>query len=148
MSERGDYRTRQREAVLRHFASQPDRPMTADEVHQDLSRSGLHIGRTTVYRCISMLYEKGSLIAFKDQKSSAPVKYQHRPQDQRRMSMRCSGCGMVAALSCDAVNEFEKHLNLDHGFALNEEECLLPGLCRDCRGTRESSLTPEAKGNQ
>jgi len=147
VSERGDYRTRQREAVLQHFASQPERPMTADDVHQELSRSGMRIGRTTVYRCIAMLHEKGRLIAFKDQQSAAPVRYQHRPQDERRMSMRCSGCGMIAALACDAVSEFEKHLRSDHGFTLNEEECLLPGLCKDCRGTQETCQTLKTKGN-
>lgn len=147
MSERGDYKTRQREAVLKLYASLPGRPLTAGEAYQELTRLGMHIGRTTVYRCIAMLHEKGHLIAFKDQQSPSPVRYQHRGLNERRISVRCTGCGMIAALACDAVSEFEQHLSLDHGFTLNQEECLLPGLCSDCRKAMKPT-NPEPKGNR
>ena len=145
MNERKDYRTRQRENVLACFSSQPARNMTAAEVYQELTKAGLKTGRTTVYRSIALLYEKGVLISFKDQHQAAPLRFQLREKGGRHIIVRCSGCGMIASLACEAVEAFEKHLSLDHGFTLKEEECLLPGLCIQCQnagGAKETKGKP------
>ena len=147
MSERGDYRTRQREAVLGIFLSRPGQAMTAGEVRQALYGQGLRIGRTTVYRCIRLLYERGRLVCIKGGLSAQPASYLHRPRDEHRISVRCSGCGMIAPLSCDAVLEFEEHLHLDHGFTLNEQDCLLPGLCSACQAAETPRALRSMKGN-
>ena len=56
MSARGSYQTRQQEAVARLFENRPDSCLTAEEAYQELekelSREGLAIGKTTVYRAI------------------------------------------------------------------------------------------------
>ena len=143
MNNRKDYRTRQRENVLACFLTQPGRHMTATEVYRELTESGLKTGRTTVYRCIALLHDKGVLISFKDQHQAAPMRFQLREKGERRIIVRCSGCGMIASLACEAVEVFEKHLSLDHGFTLKEEECLLPGLCSQCQNTGK---TPDTKG--
>jgi Fur family ferric uptake transcriptional regulator len=144
LNRRKDYKTRQRENVLSCFLSQPGRHMTAAEVCQELAKTGMRAGRTTVYRSIALLYEKGVLISFNEQHQAAPLRYQLREKGQRHIIVRCSGCGMIASLACEAVEAFEKHLSLDHGFALREEECLLPGLCSQCQ---DSGGAPETKGN-
>ena len=135
MAERKDYRTRQRDAVLGCFASHPREGLTAQEVYLRLSGSGTPIGRTTVYRTVALLCAQGALIALKDPRGrvSSPVRYQHWGDGHRHISVRCTGCGLIAALECSAVNAFEQHLLTDHGFLLTEAECLLPGLCSDCR---------------
>lgn len=125
------YKTRQREAILACFASQPNASLTAAEVHQALLAQGQDIGRTTVYRTVSLLLKAGQLVAV--QEGPAPLRYQHRGQKQQHISVRCQNCGSIADLTCDAVNHFETHLKEDHGFILQEEKCLLPGLCRDCQ---------------
>ena len=132
MTERKEYNTKQRNAVLSCFEKQPQRSMTAQEVYRQIRQDGVAIGRTTVFRTIASLCEKGRLITLTDLHSTSPTRYQHRGQ-QKHINVRCSGCGLIAALDCSAVNEFEQHLVLDHGFRLQEEECLLPGLCRDCQ---------------
>lgn len=142
MSKRKDYRTRQRDIVLNCFIDQPRRSMTAQEVIEHLERIGQPVGRTTVYRTIALLNEKGRLVAVKDTHGTGPARYQHREQT-RHISVRCSGCGLIAALTCGAVEAFERHLFLDHGFSLQEEECLLPGLCETCKSNRQN----DPKGN-
>ena len=107
MSERKDYRTRQRENVLARFLAEPGRHMTAAEVHQELTKAGKKAGRTTVYRSIALLHEKGVLISFKDQHQAAPLRYQLRGKGERHIIVRCSGCGMMATLACEAVEAFE-----------------------------------------
>lgn len=141
MPNRRDYRTRQRDTVLSCFTSQPRRSMTAQDVIDFLEQAGQPVGRTTVYRTIALLSEKGQLVAIKDAHGAGPARYQHRGQT-RHISVRCSGCGLIAALTCSAVEEFERHLSLDHGFSLQEEECLLPGLCSACKSQTDN----QAKG--
>lgn len=131
MTQTKDYQTRQREAILRCFESQPRRGMTAAEVAQHLQEKGQAVGRTTIYRTIARLLEQGLLISL-NEGSASPLRYQHRGQT-RHISVRCSGCGLIAALTCSAVSDFERHLARDHGFRLQEEECLLPGLCAACQ---------------
>lgn len=145
MSERKPYRTRQRNAVLACFENQPQKLMTAQEVYGQLKAQGLAIGRTTVYRAVAKLCEEGALMAPADlhTPASSPTRYQHRGEKQKHISVRCSQCGLVAALHCEAVNEFEKHLFIDHGFLLQEAECLLPGLCGDCRAQETRPMKKE-----
>lgn len=144
MSERKPYSTRQRNAVLACFESQPQRVMTAQEVYEQLKEQGFGVGRTTVYRTVAKLCEEGALMAPADlhAPAKAPTRYQHRGDSRQHISVRCSMCGLVAALHCDAVNEFERHLFQDHGFLLQEAECLLPGLCGSCR---KQSTSPQPK---
>ena len=133
MSERKDYKTRQRDAVRDCFALQPARSMTADEVYQQLKRRSVPVGRTTVYRAIARLHEQGMLISLTDQHTSPPLRYQFRDITSRHISVRCSACGVIAALDCEVVNAFERHLSREHGFTLSQSDCVLPGLCSACR---------------
>lgn len=139
MNQRKDYKTRQKDAVLHCFETQPRRAMSAQEVFEQLNEQDPPIGRTTVYRAVSRLAEQGLLVSLSE--GQGPTKYQHRGSKARNISVRCSGCGLIAELTCAAVDEFEQHLFLDHGFRLQEDECLLPGTCGNCRDN-----TPDMKG--
>lgn len=134
-TERKDYSTRQRHAVLACFAEQPQEGLTAQQVYQLLKQQGVRIGRTTVYRAIAFLCESGALIQLSDLHTvtDAPKRYQHKGPDTGHISVRCSQCGLIAPLKCEAVSAFEQHVSQDHGFTLLEEECMLPGLCADCQ---------------
>jgi len=142
MAQRREYRTRQREAVMACFLAEPGRGLTADEVRAELAKVGQAVGRTTVYRTLARLQEQGWLAAFKDASPASPVRYQHRGLSSRHISVRCSGCGMIAALDCEAVTAFEEHLSLEHGFILKEDECLLPGFCNGCRPGQTNTFKP------
>ena len=107
--------------------------MTAQEVRSELNQKGEAIGRTTIYRTIAKLLEEGLLFRVNELSPAATARYQHRGQYPRNISIRCSSCGLIAALTCEAVNSFERHLSQDHGFTLLGEECILPGLCSGCR---------------
>ncbi|NLE69914.1 MAG: hypothetical protein GX611_06965 [Clostridiales bacterium] len=132
---RKEYVTRQRNAVLDCFVKRPQEGLTAQEVFQLLRDQGVSIGRTTVYRAIAHLCESGALIQLSDLHTvtDAPKRYQHKGADTGHISVRCSQCGLIAPLKCEAVSAFEQHVSQDHGFTLLEEECMLPGLCAGCQ---------------
>ncbi|NLW20459.1 MAG: transcriptional repressor [Clostridiales bacterium] len=142
MKPRKTYRTRQRDIVLSCFANQPRRGMTAQEAYEQLLKQGQDIGRATVYRSIALLVAQGQLVALQEAHGAGPARYQHRG-NSRHISVRCSGCGLIAALTCGAVDAFERHLYQDHGFRLQEDECLLPGLCSQCQN--QETTTPSRK---
>ena len=144
MKQRKDYTTRQRDAVLDCFASQPQRGMTAQTVYELLRSEGVTIGRTTVFRTIARLCKSGRLIVLSDLRSASgsPRAYQHAAQSSH-ISIRCSGCGQMAALTCESMKQFEQHLFADHGFLLQQEECILNGLCGKCLDRRENSQDKE-----
>ena len=146
-SERKGYATRQREAVLACFEARPREGLTAQEVYQHLYHQGVQIGRTTVYRAIAHLVGSGALMALSDLGSDmdAPRRYQHKGQDAGHISVRCTGCGLITPLKCDAVSAFEQHVQQDHGFRLKEEECILPGLCAHCH---DNSPMPQESGKE
>ena len=145
--ERREYVTRQRNAVLACFEARPQEGLTAQEVYQLLKQQGVAIGRTTVYRAIAHLCESGALIQLSDLHTvtDAPKRYQHKGPDSGHISVRCTGCGLIAPLKCEAVSAFEQHVSQNHGFTLLEEECMLPGLCADCN---EKTHEPHGSGKE
>ncbi|HCU56197.1 MAG TPA: transcriptional repressor, partial [Clostridiales bacterium] len=46
----------------------------------------------------------------------------------------CVRCGKTEHVSASAAARFEQALALEDGFSLNKGECLLFGVCKDCRG--------------
>ena len=137
MSARGSYQTRQQEAVARLFENQPDSCLTAEEAYQELekelSREGLAIGKTTVYRAISRLCQTGRLRRYAPHESGEAARYQHSPCTQSHLHIRCVDCGALAHLHCDEVEAFARHLGQHHGFTLDESQTVLYGLCEACR---------------
>ncbi len=133
MERRKTYNTKQRNAVLAFFKSLPQQSMTAQEAREQLATRGQAIGRTTIYRVIARLLEEGLLFKVNENSPETTARYQYRGLFPRNISVRCNHCGLIAALTCEAVDAFEEHLYHDHGFRLLENECILPGLCSACR---------------
>lgn len=142
MDRKKGYNTRQRKEVLAVFSSSPTASFSAPEVMGELQKQGSAVGRTTIYRVVLRLVEEGRLFALPQTKASEPVRYQYRAQATKTISIRCSGCGSLQPLDCAFTKDFETHLQTEHGFALTEGDCLLPGLCRACQSTPVKKGTP------
>lgn len=136
------YKTRQRQEVLAVFSSSPMDSISAAEVRSTLLSKGVPVGRTTVYRAIERLVQEGRLFALPKARASDPARYQYRASPAKSISIRCSACGLLQPLNCAFTREFETHLQQEHGFALNEGDCLLPGLCDNCQHSPKKKGTP------
>lgn len=133
MPQRGTYQTRQQEAVCALFASRPEDCLTAEEAYQALFKAGSDVSKTTVYRAISRLCQTGRLRRYAPHESGEAARYQHSPCTQSHLHIRCVDCGALAHLHCDEVEAFARHLGQHHGFALDESQTVLYGLCEACR---------------
>ena len=59
MTESKGYKTRQRSLILSYLDSNRDRHITAEEIITHFRSKGTKIGKSTVYRYLNLLLEKG-----------------------------------------------------------------------------------------
>lgn len=130
---RGNYQTRQQEAVEELFRKHSGECLTAEDVYSALSANGLEVGKTTVYRAITRLCQLGLLRRYASHERGEAAHYQFNGCTESHMHIRCIRCGALAHLHCDEVDAFAAHLGEHHGFTLDEAQTILYGLCADCQ---------------
>jgi len=133
MSQRGNYQTRQQEAIEALFAKRPEDCLSAEETYQELSHAGFDIGKTTVYRVIARLCQTGRLRKYAAHTSGGSARFQYNPCQHSHLHIRCVHCGALAHLHCEEVEAFSHHLSSHHGFTLDEGQTILYGCCQQCR---------------
>lgn len=133
MPQRGNYQTRQQEAVEALFAARAGDCLTAEEAYLALLSGGMEVGKTTVYRAITRLCQEGRLRRYAPHESGEAARFQHNPCTESHLHIRCVNCGALEHLHCDEVEAFALHLNRHHGFTLDEGQTILYGCCETCR---------------
>lgn len=142
MAQRGQYSTRQRELVISLLRENPSDFMTVDAACSAIAKTGQRIGRTTVYRTLESLAAEGTVAKVADVRGRAaqyrllaPEDGQGTPQGQ----LRCTRCGKIIPLDCHMLGDFTRHVEQEHGFAIDRQRTVFCGLCADCRrgGPRE-----------
>jgi Fur family ferric uptake transcriptional regulator len=140
------YKTPARQAVLSLFCAHPHRHFTAEQVCTLLCKvneAGTALmGKSTVYRQLSQLCERGQLRRFEDIDSSggAVHVYQYVAPEQNcaaHFHLKCQRCGRISHLDCTLTDELAAHLHTHHGFAVCLEDSILYGLCADCHVKKE-----------
>lgn len=132
MSQRGAYRTKRKDAVETIFAMHPEECISVDDCVRYAEESGLHIGKTTVYRSIARLFESGRIRRFTPASHADAAYYQYNSCTQEHLHMVCRICGKLEHLHCADVENFRSHLQTEHGFVLDEAQTILYGLCEEC----------------
>ena len=140
MARRASYSTRQRGLILGLLTDHPDAFLTVDDVLAGLMASGTRVGRTTVYRTLEALVAEGTMAKVADVRGGA-ARYRMLATDARDAGsdppahgqLRCVSCGRVIPLDCDMLGAFARHVEEDHGFAIDARRTVLYGLCADCR---------------
>lgn len=133
MPQRGNYQTRQQEAVEALFAARAEDCLTAEEAYLALLSGGMEVGKTTVYRAISRLCQEGRLRRYAPHESGEAARFQHNPCTESHLHIRCVSCGALEHLHCGEVEAFARQLTRHHGFTLDEGQTILYGCCEACR---------------
>ena len=63
------YKTRQRSQILGYLANNSDRHITAEDIMNHFSKKGDKIGKSTIYRYLNVLIEKGVIRKYVEGKS-------------------------------------------------------------------------------
>ncbi|MDD6276277.1 MAG: transcriptional repressor [Clostridia bacterium] len=129
------YTTKQGEAVLSLLKSRSGTHFTADEIVAALMKSGVSVGKATVYRHLDKLIKRGLVRKYVvDEGVSACYEFiTHSGDCTRHYHLKCSECGRLLHIECKYLDEVSSHILKNHGFIISPEKTVLYGVCESCR---------------
>lgn len=133
---RDDYKTKQREAILR-VLKESSTHQSAGDIILRLKESGIKIGTATVYRTLEKLLADGYIKRLvPEDASSACYQYLGSRECSEHFHLKCTKCGALSHLSCEFMHELEAHIFSEHGFSISSGRTVIYGLCAKCRESK------------
>ncbi|HVL84017.1 MAG TPA: Fur family transcriptional regulator [Pseudonocardia sp.] len=124
--------TRQRAAVSA-LLDRLDDFRSAQEIHEELRRSGEGIGLTTVYRTLQTLADAGEVDVLRT--GTGEAVYRRCESEHHHHHLVCRRCGWTVEIEGPAVETWAQHVADAHGFSELSHTAEIFGLCRRCAGT-------------
>lgn len=129
------YNTSAKNMISEFFASNPDMQFSTEQVMEHISSAdGRAPGKSTVYRIIASMCERGELARSRDN-ASAEYLYRYigkKCNCDRHLHMKCTECGRIYHLECEKSLELISHIMAEHGFSVSSGSSVLYGRCVDC----------------
>ena len=128
------YMTNHKRQILDFLSQHRDRHFTVEEIIDALSEGEKKPAKSTVYRQVSALMEDGVIRRFESTESDSFV-YQYAVgiDCAHHFHLKCSRCGKLIHLHCDALREVRAHILREHGFLIGGSSVIY-GVCADCTG--------------
>ena len=129
-----NYNTKARKIILEFLQKNCETTVSALDVINHLSESGIAVNQTTVYRYLNKLTDEKKVIKISGedgQKSLFQLKHGEKFCDEH-IHTQCINCGKLIHLECNFMEELKQHLLEDHGFKLKCKGSILYGLCNEC----------------
>ena len=127
--------TRQRAAVSA-LLDRLDDFRSAQEIHEQLRRSGQGIGLATVYRALQALTEAGEVDVLRT--AGGEAIYRRCATDAHHHHLVCRGCGATVEIEGPAVESWAQRVAETHGFSELSHTVEIFGLCRACSAARQA----------
>lgn len=121
--------TRQRAAVSALLDRLSDF-RSAQEIHEELRRTGDGIGLTTVYRTLQTLADGGEVDVLRT--ASGEAVYRRCDSADHHHHLVCRRCGHAVEIEGPAVETWAQRVADDHGFTELSHTVEIFGLCRVC----------------
>jgi len=120
------YKTRQRDEILRFFMEHPDQCYAAKEVYKQVSA-----GEATVFRTLTALAQEGVLNRYTGDSGSF-YQYNGERPCTGHIHLKCEQCGKLIHMDCAFLKELTKHFCAEHGFTMDCGKTVIYGRCSDC----------------
>lgn len=120
--------TRQRAAVSA-LLDRLDDFRSAQDIHEELRRSGEGIGLTTVYRTLQALVDSGELDVLRTDSGEAVYR---RCSDHHHHHLVCRECGRTIEVEGPAVESWAQRIAAEHGFTELSHTVEIFGRCPAC----------------
>jgi Fur family ferric uptake transcriptional regulator len=120
--------TRQRAAV-NAILGELEEFRTAQQLHDELRRSGNSIGLTTVYRTLQAMTETGDVDVIRNGDGEAAYR---RCSTGHHHHLVCRSCGRAVEVSGPAVEHWAKAVAVEHGFREVSHDLEIFGTCSNC----------------
>jgi Fe2+ or Zn2+ uptake regulation protein len=125
--------TRQRKAIL-DYLEHATEPLTAEDIFRAVSQKGLNL--STVYRSL-LAFEKEGLVR-KDISSQDSKAYFALTEKAHYHILECLDCHRRIRLDYCPFGDVTKAIEKDYGFAIEDENSIIYGLCHDCSEKRKA----------
>lgn len=135
----GSRMTHQRAAIAALISQVPGF-VSAQQLHEELLRSGSKIGLATVYRNLQALADEGSLdVVYSDGQNL----YRSCETDAHHHHLVCRNCGFTVEVEGNVVEKWAHDVAISEGFTEVTHTVEMYGLCRKCSVAR--ALRDEAQ---
>jgi Fur family ferric uptake transcriptional regulator len=128
------YRTKQREAIRSYIVSLEGSDVTAAQIVEHFKKADVAIGRTTVYRFLDRMVERGELRRYTiDGKVGSFYQLVDGGDNCHvHFHLKCEDCGSLEHLDCDELEEIQLHVFKEHAFQVNALKTVFYGKCSTC----------------
>ena len=132
--------TKQREIILHAFLKTDH--ITAEDLHQKISKKKIPMGLATVYRTLNLLCEIGigQTRHFGDYKTI----YDNVLNKKHHDHLICENCGKIIEFECLPIERLQEKIAQQYGFVLNKHRLELYGECMDGENCKDRIKTKKA----
>lgn len=120
--------TRQRRAIMAVLDSASDF-RSAQEIHDQLKRSGDSVGLSTVYRCLQSLADAGHVDVLRTENGEAVYR---RCSATHHHHLVCRTCGRTVEIEGPAVETWTRSVAADFGYTDVSHTLEIFGTCPTC----------------
>ena len=126
-----EYHTKQMDTLLSFLKSNPDKHYSVYEIAENICLGEL--GKSTVYRLIGKLVDKGYVRRFvKNGTKQFVYQYVNCSHLCSHLHLKCVDCGKIIHLDMNISEELEKKIYSESGFSVDEHKTMLYGKCGKC----------------
>lgn len=117
--------------ILEIFQNSPVRHLSAEDVYKILLKDNMDVGLATVYRVLTQFEQAGLL--HRNHFESGKAIFELNPGSHHD-HLVCLDCGRVEEFFDDQIEDRQKKIAKERGFALSEHALALYGHCtkKDC----------------
>ena len=120
--------TKQRAAVSK-LLGEVNEFRSAQELHEQLRRSGEGIGLTTVYRTLRALADAGEIDVLRTDSGEAVYRL---CSSHHHHHLVCTQCGSTIEIDGGPVEQWANEIATKYGFRLTGHDAEVFGLCNQC----------------
>jgi Fur family ferric uptake transcriptional regulator len=116
--------------ILNALESSDERHLSAEDVYKILLQRGEEIGLATVYRVLTQ-FETAGLVCRHHFEGGQSVFELNRGGHHDHLV--CVKCGKVVEFVEETIEERQRDIAREHGFALEDHSLVIYGLCSGCQ---------------
>ncbi|MCQ2593031.1 MAG: transcriptional repressor [Treponema sp.] len=129
------YHTKTTDLISQFIGLNQEKGFTASDLSEFLKSNGVEVNKTTVYRNLEKMTEKGQLIKHKSMISDGFI-YQSVEEEhhcEEHIHFQCCKCGSVIHLDDEKTSEYLKSISSELGVKIDLNLSSLNGICQKCR---------------
>ena len=136
VSNKRQYRTKQRQMILSYLEQNPNTHLTAGDVCGHLCGCGADVGQATVYRQLERFVDEGLVNKYLiDANSPACFEFigeNTSASEDVCFHCKCERCGRLIHMRCEELEGIGKHMFEEHRFKIDPLRTVFYGICEDC----------------